>query len=154
MSTRCNIIVKDRFNRRVYLYHHHDGYPEFVGACLADFLGEMQPWQIRRQAFGIANKLIKGAIRYEHKNLYTGKREVKADDEYEVTSGIHGDIEYLYVINCKAGTLRCYAVYWSDRGEDNDYEVNLRKVLRRDHLVQIPGWDFVPDNQNTAISAA
>lgn len=32
MSTRCNIIIKDRGDRRIYLYHHHDGYPEGVGS--------------------------------------------------------------------------------------------------------------------------
>ena len=29
MSTRCNVIVKDKFDK-IWLYHHHDGYVEGV----------------------------------------------------------------------------------------------------------------------------
>lgn len=142
MSTRCNIIVKDRWNNRVYLYHHHDGYPEFVGACLAEMLAGMQPWQIKQHPFSIANKLVKNGIQYQTTDWRTHEPKVVTDDEYEITSGVHGDIEYLYVINGKAGTLRCYAVdLWEDAGEENGYAVNIRRVIRRSRLCEIPGWD-------------
>lgn len=106
MATRCNIIIKDRSNRRIYLYHHHDGYPEGVGADLKKFLEQFQEWQIRQYGGLLANKLVKNQAGLD-------------DEEYEVAPGLHGDIQYLYVINCKAGTLRCYEVplhlNWEER---------------------------------------
>ena len=151
MSTRCNIIIKTRWNKRIYLYHHHDGYPEGVGALLADYLGEMKPWQIKQNPIEIANHLVKHGIPYMGRDWKTGEPKERVDDEYEITTGIHGDIEYLYVLNCKAGSLHCYAVGWDD--QNDTFEVDLGKVLHRDHLCRIPGWDYVPDAENPESAA-
>lgn len=89
MSTRCNIIVKEN-GKKVVLYHHHDGYIEGVGADLFNRFNERfsNPnscvyWD------DVVNELVKDA-----------------KDEYEVTSGIHGDIEYLYTIDTKKKTIK------------------------------------------------
>ena len=152
MSTRCNIIIKDRFNRRVYLYHHHDGYPEGVGEALAEYLHKWQDWQIRQHGMRyIPNELVRGEIKVVFTDWKTGEATIQPDLGYDITAGIHGDIEYLYIINCKAGTLRCYKVGWND--VDGDFNIDLRKVLRRRNLRPIPGWDFIPEDENRESAA-
>lgn len=118
MSTRCNIIIKDHSDERVVLYHHHDGYPEGVGHDLRGFLdkkfsGYWFPW-----TFGLANSLVKNRC-----GLF--------DDEYEITSCIHSDIEFLYVINLKARSLRCYRV---------EFGSGLSEIINRRNLVEIPAF--------------
>ena len=122
MSTRSNIIITDR-GARHFLYHHHDGYPEGVGVqlqkCAKQWFDKYSfPW-----ASLIANKLIKDEMGLN-------------DKEYEITTDVHGDIDYLYVVNIKARTIRCYAV----RG----YDETLSEIARRENLVSIPEWDGTP----------
>lgn len=129
MSTRCNIIIKDG-ESRIYLYHHHDGYPMGVGTELQAYLEK--EWSTRRYWFAssIANELIKGSLPYPFS-------DDKKDEEYEVTFGLHGDIEYCYVINCQARTLRCYAIGWDDEVYEN-FNIRFDRVFRRRYLREIP----------------
>lgn len=119
MSTRCNIILQDdNAAKRIYLYHHHDGYPEGVGSDLAHYIAE---WN-KLYFYAIeeyANRLIKG----EQSPFYE-----KVDDEYRLTRGLHGDIEFLYILHfafdAETGrntlTLEAYRVLWNDDiPEDN-----------------------------------
>lgn len=121
MSTRCNIIIKDRYNERVVLYHHHDRYPEGVGHDLRGFLdkkfksGYWFPY-----SFGLANSLIKNKC-----GMF--------DEEYEITPSVHTDIEYLYVVNLKCKSVRCYNVEWG--------EEDLKKIVNRRNLVSIPEFE-------------
>lgn len=113
MSTRCNIILRDENkNKKIYLYHHHDGYPEGVGADLAHFVSVWNKcyyYCIEE----IATIMIKGL----ESPLYG-----RVDNEYELTSGLHGDIEYLYIVRlewddeAKKNTivLEAYSVCWPD----------------------------------------
>ena len=137
MSTRCNIIVKDG-NDRIYLYHHHDGYPMGVGTELQRWLDERfkpQPYFTPRwYAMSIATALVKGAP------VYPFDKEGKKDDEYEITTGLHGDVEYVYVINCQARTLRCYEVSWDDVIHQ-DIKIQWEKVFTRRYLVHIPNLE-------------
>lgn len=81
MSTRCNIHIIDyRTNDNMWLYHHHDGYPNGVGKELTDFLAI--PGNRSLPPEGMLDTLI---------YLY--------GDEYEVTDGEHGDIDYKYIID-------------------------------------------------------
>ena len=123
MSTRCNIIIKCGYsNRRVYLYHHHDGNPSGVGSDLKKVFDKYKDWQIKQHGYiEIPNKLVKNQFGLN-------------DDGYEISLGLHGDIDYLYVINCKTRSLRCYAV----RDSVENYEVNWKKVLTRENLREIP----------------
>ena len=132
MSTRCNIIIKDG-PRRITLYHHHDGYPEGVGTELQDYLRRKwsQDWRHGWEGFYIANDLVKGHI------LYPLSSDGREDDEYEVTSGLHGDVEYVYVINCRAMAIRCYEVPWDDEYHQ-DFCIRWDRVFRRRNLVAIP----------------
>ena len=99
MSTRCNIVLKTgrRFFKDIYLYHHHDGYPEGVGA---DLVNRLKDHFTGATVEDIANKLVKDL-----------------DDEYEITTCLHGDIEYLYVIDEEDKSLYYKPV---DFGWDDD----------------------------------
>lgn len=99
MSTRCNIVLKTgrRFFKDIYLYHHHDGYPEGVGA---DLVERLKDHFTGLRVEDIANKLVKDL-----------------DDEYEITTCLHGDIEYLYVIDEEDKSLYYKPV---DFGWDDD----------------------------------
>ena len=134
MSTRCNIIIKDGAER-IYLYHHHDGYPMGVGTELQHYL--QHKWGQSRMTswYGtsIANDLVKGHINEPM------AQEPHKDNEYEITYGLHDDVEYIYVINCKAKTIRCYAITRYDDYED--YLILWSKVFTRKHLVNIPTYE-------------
>ena len=132
MSTRCNIIIKDGAER-IYLYHHHDGYPMGVGTELQDYLQRKwgESWRSYWCGTSIANDLVKGHINYPL------AREPHEDDEYEVTYGLHGDVEYAYVINCRARTIRCYAITWNEE-DHKDFCIQWKRIFRRDHLEHIP----------------
>ena len=105
MSTRCDIkvIYEDGV---VFLYHHHDGYPEYVGKFLYNKFNE----KIKSCRFyspsSVVNELIKNT----------------EDDEYEWTTELHGDIEYLYEIDLNKKEIRCFEVKWGSGERYVDYE--------------------------------
>lgn len=81
MSTRCNVIVRDLATEsETVLYHHCDGYLSGVGFDLLDYVRRMIDLNIDRRCQDIACWLI------------------EQNDGYEMTDGIHGDIEYLYIV--------------------------------------------------------
>lgn len=92
MSTRCNILIKHTGYNDIILYHHHDGYPQGVGYDLHCRLKKIEG---RWYETDIANNLVKDT-----------------EDEYEITSCIHGDIDYLYTIDCNTKTLKCNKMNW------------------------------------------
>ena len=113
MSTRCNVIVKEG-KSKIYLYHHHDGYPECVGMFLKNFLQGIKFWYNDI----IATDLVK-----------------LADDEYRISNGVHEDIEFLYGIDCRKKTLKCYGRKdWNVVGKDllrDDFEVEIKPFENR-----------------------
>lgn len=80
MSTRCNIYIHDcRNNSSLWIYHHHDGYPEGVGKQLKDFLSN------ENNRILSPDDMLDGLI-----YIYgTG---------YEKTEHQHGDVSYRYDI--------------------------------------------------------
>lgn len=88
MSTRCHILLEKNDSETKFVYHHFDGYPEGVGEELVGLLSRynMQNWEPAAIANWLENQ----------------------DDLYEPDDGIHGDEEYVYVIDCDSHTLRCY----------------------------------------------
>ena len=111
MSTRAHILIKDG-DEQVMLYHHHDGYPEGVGRKLKKFLAEQFPkyWDVCE----IANGLVKGALRYPRRSLLSDKVTIESDMEYEITTGIHGDEAYVYIIDCDKHEIKCYRHKWDE----------------------------------------
>lgn len=119
MSTRCNIrIINKEWNESFMLYHHYDGYPSGVGMDLKHYLKtkEHLPYW---SAMDFANELIKGV----KSEMYE-----EVDNRYEITSSMHGDIEYLYVIDCDKRDFKCYAVPWGKSEEEVCVEKNLREI--------------------------
>lgn len=97
MSTRCNIIIKEKDEQPLIIYHHFDGYPEGVGAELKSVIAD----KIESICGCTGNKtFILSRILYDFST------------QYEETDNIHGDIEYLYVLDIKDdGVLyKCYEV--------------------------------------------
>lgn len=143
MSTRANIVIKDGYNK-LFFYRHSDGYPEGTMPTLNIFMDWLQKKIIRNNTQQCAGWLVVlGAIEYgnipdykcEKKELskgYTLKEtdlnSIQNPDDwkvgaYEPTTGIHGDIEYLYVIDLNEKTVKCYED-WTDDGEGKGKEVD------------------------------
>jgi hypothetical protein len=80
MSTRANIIVSME-NTKIILYRNYDGYPTSTGI---DLVTKIQP------ASKTAQQIVVDLLTDE----YDPGRQV-----YELTVGIHGDIEWAYYIN-------------------------------------------------------
>lgn len=114
MSTRCNIIIKDEQDQLIF-YRHSDGYPEGTLPTLKKFMSWVQDKKIRNNVGQAAGWLILiGAKEYESVYVGAGKHEPKPTltepsttdkftgwqcGAYEPTTGIHGDIEYLYTLD-------------------------------------------------------
>ena len=127
MSTRANIIIKDGYNK-LYFYRYSDGYPEgtlptlnkfvgMIGTTIRDNVGQAAGWLV-----------ILGAIEYQTltPELFpeSDKKSYEQDHDkvdeilknfapkdwkvgaYEPTTGLHGDIEYLYVVDLQAKDVR------------------------------------------------
>lgn len=128
MSTRANIIIEERgewggksYSNRLYFYRHSDGYPEGVKPTLDKFVDWMKRGLIRNNLIHAAGWIILlGAIEYNSmpeyepedtnieslKGKYGDVSTVKDPADwkvgaYEPTSGLHGDIEHLYLIDLK-----------------------------------------------------
>lgn len=109
MSTRANIIIKDKYNK-LYFYRHSDGYPEGTMPLLNKFLDWVKTGEIRDSVTQSSGWLILlGAIEYatipKHDNCFKdGFDGIEDPSDWkcgaiEPTTTIHGDITYLYVID-------------------------------------------------------
>jgi hypothetical protein len=118
MSTRCNIIIKDQYEKLIF-YRHSDGYPSVTLNSLCQFMQWIKEDRIRNNVEQCAGWLILlGAKEYSteyKKNEKTGEYEnIEKTDlfapgndinisgwkagAYEPSTSIHGDIEYLYTL--------------------------------------------------------
>ena len=92
MSTRSNIRVLGK-DTKVWLYRHCDGYPAGNGSDLAralrwrDYTGKPRVAELD----GFLNTIL--ALRYTQQSYETKPRSI-----YEITTGEHGDIEWLYTL--------------------------------------------------------
>jgi hypothetical protein len=104
MSTRSNIIIKNNNEIVKTLYKHHDGYIAGVGVDLVRYLIPLKTYR------------------------HTEPRDLLSvlSNKYEVTTGIHGDIEYLYTISFNEGNIKMVV-------QSGDAFQNLRK--RVEHLL-------------------
>jgi hypothetical protein len=95
MSTRSIIRIIDR-NGTNDLFHHYDGYPSGVGAELMYYI----------------YPLIQRYNHYRWKDLFTILN--KADDDYRIATGVHPDIEFMYIINLKTKKIQCLDGYYKE----------------------------------------
>lgn len=113
MSTRASIRINAKGEKPICLYHHCDGYPDGVGSELKTFVKEYNGcWD----PYFVATTIIKGAYH-------------SLDETYELTPCIHGDEEYLYVIDCDEKTITGYELGWDESYED---------CIKRNKTVEIP----------------
>ena len=119
MSTRANILLVEMGNH-LWLYHHFDGYPEWLGKKLMEKMEKHQ--KDYADIFDIANEMFKD----------------KEDDGYEITKRRHGDIEYLYVINITTRTIECIKTYFS-----SEYDDKSLLAVKYDDAKDVKKWyDF------------
>ena len=151
MSTRSQIRFVD--GRRIsQVYRHSDGYPRSVIAALCDLqrlLGKTQTYRGGDYAAAqfIFREKLKTAISLYGKKLKTLKDllEDTADQPYyllghgveDPANGIHGDEEYLYIVNLvESGD-------WKTEGDISNWEVKIS-----DHC----GWNY--NDPKTAFESA
>ena len=140
MSTRCIVEIKDSSIKKlkpIVLYHHHDGYISGVGYDLLDRFLDTETKKLDIDCIDtVANKLIKDT-----------------EDEYEVTTYNHVDIEYKYTIDCGQKTLRCDDVdNW-----DGSMKVNAtytHNQIVKDYLMDKGFLNFITAKQIKAVHAA
>lgn len=84
MSTRSNIIIKHNNETVKTLYKHHDGYVAGVGIDLVRYLMPLKTYRP-----------------IEPKDLLS-----VLSNRYETTTGVHGDIEYLYTIHFNQDNIK------------------------------------------------
>ena len=125
MSTRANVIIEAKgswggtsYVNRLYFYRHSDGYPEGVMPTLNKFIEWLKADKIRNNLTQSAGWLVVlGAMEYSSIPDYEKEKPFKTSDReygkpetfkeptfwkvgaFEPTTGLHGDIEYLYVID-------------------------------------------------------
>lgn len=119
MSTRANVILKEG-NEKLFFYRHSDGYPEGVKPSLDKFCEGLKKGTIRNNLLQSAGWLIMlGAAEYDTKMEYD-KEESRLGiaygdistaefpgwkvGAYEPTTGIHGDVEHVYLVDVEKGT--------------------------------------------------
>lgn len=119
MSTRAEIIIKDygiykdkKWSEKVKLYHHHDGYPEYLGK----FLVENVLIDLRNHPSVTISEIANDLIKHEE------------DTEFELTLGTHIDIEYQYVIDIPSKRILCYSGHYREVKPDT-YRFKIYKKI-------------------------
>lgn len=84
MSTRCNIIIQNG-KSRTFIYRHSDGYLTATGLDL----------QQKLRAKPTATQFMRALLG----DMYDATSYCDARPVYELTTEVHGDIEWLYLID-------------------------------------------------------
>jgi hypothetical protein len=113
MSTRANIVVTDREDELIF-YRHCDGYPDGTLPSLTKFRDMALEGSIREnvtQACGwlILLGALEDGVCVKHGGvpaLRSGRLLEWKVGAYEPTTSIHGDIEFLYVVDLKKKEIR------------------------------------------------
>lgn len=106
MGTRCNILVVDKFDRKIVLYKHWDGYPEGILPYIVRTLEYLKKYAYNQIHWWHYADVVAGMLiavdwditkeYYEIlKHYWDGntKVDIRPVDE------IYGDIEFLYVVD-------------------------------------------------------
>lgn len=110
MATRSNVIVKNA-ETKVQLYHHHDSYPEGVGRELQEEFFKSLSEDVAKKNDFLSSPSKAAEMLNEFSTAY----------EIEGEIWLHGDIEYLYVIDLEEETIVCYDIWaWSETKSNED----------------------------------
>lgn len=158
MSTRANVIIKETYSytnekkelieheSKLFFYRHSDGYPEGAMPTLSIFMKWLKSGKIRadiQQASGWL--ILLGAMEYatipdyekEEPSSYGSQygivESIKDPKDwkvgaYEPTDAIHGNIEYLYVIDLNKKELTCYDS-WDEETGKGKHKVKLTALV-------------------------
>jgi len=119
MSTRSNTVIK-KVNKNgeinyAQLYRHHDGMPTSLGQWLTEYMAEINVMSEAEK-----KKVLKNPVSLAKWLAHDDRND---EYEYEGTNvNLHGDIEYLYVIDLTEETITCYSTWdWNGTlGSDED----------------------------------
>jgi hypothetical protein len=125
MSTRSNIIIKSG-KTTIYMYRHSDGYPACNGVDLADALATSPT----------ISSLVQNLLdrRYDKASYEKDPRRI-----YEMTTDVHGDIEWCYKIQFSGDFGRAVKVGYEHIGFGPEREEKIAKIaktLKADNTVQ------------------
>lgn len=126
MSTRCNVIIRDKYGELIF-YRHSDGYPQGVAKTLGEFIDLVRNNKIRNNVGQASGWLI--LLGYEEYQEYNDLERMRKNTQgtgihgwkvgaYEPSTCIHGDIEYLYEIDLDKKTLRGWKHDGDNKGEE------------------------------------
>ena len=140
MGTRCNIVLKCG-DQRKYIYRHYDGYPSSVEPELKKY-AEAIRWYADNYQHVTTNSPTRLLDFYadvlvkhgawdtaittllavpEVQDAHTHYEPMQLDGKYEVTNGIHGDIDWLYNVTIDEKTHKVTAIGYSPaRGKDHN----------------------------------
>lgn len=144
MSTRANIIIKDKHSEQ-FFYRHSDGYPEGVLPTLNKFMEWLKAGIIRdnlSQACGWL--VILGAIEYNtipsfettppssYDKGYGKPETIEQPNDwkvgaYEPCNGLTGWIEYLYIIDLELKELTAWED-WHETGLGKGTPIDLSAI--------------------------
>lgn len=121
MSTRSNIEVKGG-SFSVMLYRHCDGYPAVTGAHVLELAKKHKRHGCEWNSL-VATAMASGLIQSSSGTNHDGKPRF----DYELTEGVHGDIEHFYRVHFReVGTVISHAFRnvreqkdWSQTDWDN-----------------------------------
>lgn len=132
MSTRANVQIIQNCaggdaESTFWLYHHCDGYPRGLGASLLQTMKEKGILGEGRNftASGIATIILQTP-----EPMYSESPSAHKNT-FELTTGMHGDIEYLYTITIHADgfvSLRCNPVERENGTQIVGNEIDLAKI--------------------------
>lgn len=145
MSTRANIIIKDSYGDKLFFYRHSDGYPEGTLPTLNIFMKWLKNDIRQDLQQGSGWLILLGAMEYNtipkfktEPSTHGGKEYCDIDTietpqdwkvgAYEPTTSIHGDIDYLYIIDIDKATLNVYDS-WTEKGEGK-HKVTIPEKLQ------------------------
>lgn len=130
MGTRTNILIENG-ESRIWLYRHWDGYPSCTGKDLAE---QLIADKFRATAF-LASLLAK---RHEQASYQSAPSSV-----YELTTALHGDIEWFYRIQWPNNWARDAqpVIGWGERSykadeSPEDAELKSRHVHTFEQFVE------------------
>lgn len=136
MSTRCNVIIQSRNNAQdavesVQLYHHHDGYPKFMAFFLCRFLND---WLANEASATPSASDLSKALLAVNEYKYMNDDTNLTDGEFEDDNNniLHGDIEYLYIIDLHQQTIRFFKIgtnlYFGESISIEGYDQDVKGV--------------------------
>jgi hypothetical protein len=125
MSTRSFIMLKD--GKRTYkIYRHSDGYPEGVISDLDVCMKSGGRFQLSDPEYFLANFIFYAKLDGFLDKDYGYETENSGHRSWELGYGVccttchHGDEQYLYMIDCRKGTIKIY--------ECNEEELRTKRI--------------------------